>query len=446
MVDDSGAPAGWEHTTLGAVGKYLNGRAFKKSEWSTIGRPIIRIQDLTGSSANPNYFEGDVEDRYVVRPGDFLISWSATLGAYIWDGPEGVLNQHIFKVESNIDKRFHYHLVRDRLRELARNAHGSGMVHVTKTIFDETSIAIPQAVEVQAQIAAAIDAAEARADVARSHLDRAGRAIKRFRRAVLAAAASGRLTEDWRSDQMADTEALLAKFLGLRAASSSRAARKQPEVPDADSLLDIPAAWTRATIDQLCPIVTDGEHQTPPRTKAGVPLLSARNVLNGSIVFEPVDHISEQTYDQLRRRIQLTAGDVLLTCSGTVGRSAVVEEGMRFALVRSVAVLRPALPVGEFLSLALRSPQLQDQINAKKTETAQANIFQGKIRTLTVPLPSLEEQAEIVRRAALLFRTADALGARIQTASRLIDKSADGVLAKAFRGEFRSNGTVDVAA
>lgn len=132
MSDGLVVPDGWRGTTLGSLGRYQNGRAFKTHEWSARGRPIIRIQDLTGSNRNPNHYEGEVEERYAVRPGDLLISWSATLGAYIWDGPEAVLNQHIFKVESNIDKRFHYHLVRACIADLERNAHGSGMVHVTK--------------------------------------------------------------------------------------------------------------------------------------------------------------------------------------------------------------------------------------------------------------------------------------------------------------------------
>lgn len=126
--NENGAlPKGWVPTTLGTIGSYLNGRAFKSSEWSTMGRPIIRMQDLTGSNRNPNFYAGEADDRHVVRPGDFLISWSATLGAYIWEGPEAVLNQHIFKVLSRIDQRFHYHLVRNEIADLERRAHGSGM-------------------------------------------------------------------------------------------------------------------------------------------------------------------------------------------------------------------------------------------------------------------------------------------------------------------------------
>ena len=198
MSDAITVPDGWTATTLGAIGNYLNGRAFKRSEWSPTGRPIIRIQDLTGSNVNPNHFEGDAEPRYVVTAGDLLISWSATLGAYIWNGPEAVLNQHIFKVESKINKRFHYHLVRDCLAELDRNAHGSGMVHVTKGVFDNTPVAVPDDPRLQEALAALIDDAERFQASALAHLGTASHAVERLRRAVLATACSGGLTADWR--------------------------------------------------------------------------------------------------------------------------------------------------------------------------------------------------------------------------------------------------------
>lgn len=85
-------------TTLGDVADYINGRAFKPSEWESTGKPIIRIQNLTNSSTEINRTTGTFEERYLVRSGDLLFAWSASLGAYIWNGENGWLNQHIFKV------------------------------------------------------------------------------------------------------------------------------------------------------------------------------------------------------------------------------------------------------------------------------------------------------------------------------------------------------------
>lgn len=83
---------------LGNIATYLNGYAFKPSDWSEDGLPIIRIQDLTGTSTDPHYYNQKYDEKYEINDGDVLISWSASLGVYVWHGEKALLNQHIFKV------------------------------------------------------------------------------------------------------------------------------------------------------------------------------------------------------------------------------------------------------------------------------------------------------------------------------------------------------------
>ena len=87
--------------TLGDVATYINGRAFKPQEWETSGRPIIRIQNLTNSTQECNRTTKQFEEKYRISDGDLLFAWSASLGAHIWHGEDGWLNQHIFKVIPN---------------------------------------------------------------------------------------------------------------------------------------------------------------------------------------------------------------------------------------------------------------------------------------------------------------------------------------------------------
>lgn len=177
-------PRGWTRSTLGEQGRYLNGRGFKKVEWRESGRPIIRIQNLTGSNENFNYFQGDVDGRHVVRPGDLLVSWAATLGAYLWSGPEAVLNQHIFKVESCIDKKFHKYLLDQKLAELMLHTHGSGMVHITRSRFDSVPVEIPPMSE-QRRIVDLLEDHLSRLDAACSEVDRSLVKLRQLRIALL---------------------------------------------------------------------------------------------------------------------------------------------------------------------------------------------------------------------------------------------------------------------
>ncbi|EKU97316.1 restriction endonuclease S subunit [Leptolyngbya sp. PCC 7375] len=147
---------------------------------------------------------------------------------------------------------------------------------------------------------------------------------------------------------------------------------------------------------------------TPKRSETGVLLLSARNVQNGFLSFHKVDYVPTEVYESLTKRLKINSGDVLMSCSGTVGRSCVAPSSLEFALVRSVAVLKPLFGMGEFLSYSIRSPQLQRQINEKKSQTAQANIFQGKIKQLLFAVPPLAEQHRIVNKIEELFTQLDA--------------------------------------
>ncbi len=144
---------------LGDVATYVNGYAFKPSDWSDIGLPIIRIQDLTGNSYQTNRYNGDYAPKYEVNEGDVLISWSASLGVYVWHGEKALLNQHIFKVvfdKTKISKNFFVYQVENILEKADAEAHGATMKHLTKPVFDALLFYLPSLDE-QRKIAAVLD-------------------------------------------------------------------------------------------------------------------------------------------------------------------------------------------------------------------------------------------------------------------------------------------------
>ena len=88
-------------TKIGEVAEFINGAPFKPTDWGDEGMPIIRIQNLTRSNSKFNRTKKNVDKKYIIRNGDLLISWSATIGVFIWDGEDAYLNQHIFLVKNN---------------------------------------------------------------------------------------------------------------------------------------------------------------------------------------------------------------------------------------------------------------------------------------------------------------------------------------------------------
>jgi type I restriction enzyme, S subunit len=130
---------------LGDTARFINGAAFKPADWADDGLPIIRIQNLTGTGETFNRTNRVVRNELIVEPGDLLVSWSATLDAYRWTGPRGVLNQHIFKVLPNdgVNPDYLFFALKQVIAELERKTHGSTMKHVVRSDFESTRIPLP---------------------------------------------------------------------------------------------------------------------------------------------------------------------------------------------------------------------------------------------------------------------------------------------------------------
>ncbi|WP_109122723.1 restriction endonuclease subunit S [Azospirillum sp. TSO22-1] len=188
----SGLPEHWVKAPIGDICDLINGRAFKPSEWSENGLPIIRIQNLNNQKAKYNYFAGAIDDRHHVESGDLLFAWSGTpgtsFGAHIWEGGSAVLNQHIFKVLFNrdlVDSSFLKFAINDTLDELIAQAHGGvGLRHITKGTLERTEISLPPLKE-QRRIAEALNIHLARISDARADLRSALEVGAQYKDAVL---------------------------------------------------------------------------------------------------------------------------------------------------------------------------------------------------------------------------------------------------------------------
>ena len=144
---------------LGDVATYVNGYAFKPSDRGEVGLPIIRIQDLTGNAYDLGFYDGEYPKRIEINNGDILISWSASLGVYVWNRGKALLNQHIFKVvfdKANVDKDYFVYAIKYNLGVMESKAHGATMKHIVKKDFDNTLIPYPSLDE-QKSIAQKLD-------------------------------------------------------------------------------------------------------------------------------------------------------------------------------------------------------------------------------------------------------------------------------------------------
>lgn len=174
---------------------------------------------------------------------------------------------------------------------------------------------------------------------------------------------------------------------------------------------------TERTLEEVFSVITDGTHASPGRSDSGYPVLSAQNVTRGVLNEATSRFTTKAELDDFQRRIEPKRGDVLLTIVGTIGRSAVVEAQSNFVLQRSVAILRPdpTFLDSRYAHHYFGTTGFQKKLHRASNTSAQAGIYLGKLRNLSMPVPPLPEQ----RRIAAILDTANA--ARHHRAGRALE-------------------------
>ena len=200
---------------------------------------------------------------------------------------------------------------------------------------------------------------------------------------------------------------------------------------------DLPDGWAWSRVVSLSSVITDGEHKTPRRVNdfQGYYLLSARNIQNGFLSLTDVDFVDKSEFENISKRCNPKDNDVLISCSGSIGRVAVVNDSNDYVMVRSAAMVRPISINPYYLMFALQSGELQTQMQKASKQTAQANLFLGAIQSLLVPVPPKIEERRIVLVAGQAISIANEIEQNRESASRTILQAKSKILDLAIRGQ-----------
>ena len=142
-------PEGWVETSLDEINGYLNGAALQKFPLKAgeSGLPAIKITQLkAGHTKRADIVSSSVPDKYKIKDGDTLFSWSASLEVESWAGGDGALNQHLFKVTGKTVPAWYAHYSTKSFityfREIAESK-VTTMGHIQRGHITESKIALP---------------------------------------------------------------------------------------------------------------------------------------------------------------------------------------------------------------------------------------------------------------------------------------------------------------
>jgi type I restriction enzyme, S subunit len=244
-----------------------------------------------------------------------------------------------------------------------------------------------------------------RLDEAVINLKRVKANLKRYKAAVLNAAVEGRLVPTEADIARCKSRAyetgaqLLQQVLEVRRCQGNGKSKyKEPPPLNKRDLPKLPDGWCWAALNQLAHRITDGTHRTPKYISHGVPFISVKDIRGGRIHFDDSRYISQTEHAELIKRCNPEPGDVLITKSGTIGRTAVIAVDRPFSLFVSVALIKPVKPYvnARFLQIVIDAYIQSIDISQDVKGGLLKNLHLEDLRLIPIPFPPHAEQARIV--------------------------------------------------
>ncbi len=206
----------------------------------------------------------------------------------------------------------------------------------------------------------------------------------------------------------------------------------------------ISTPWSNCVIKDTCQEIKVGIVIKPSKyyTNAdnGVPAFRSANVREMHIDNFDWVYINEEG-QKINSRCIVHTGDVLIVRSGNPGTSCVVTEPFNgyAAIDIIIAVPNKEMILSEFLSIYTNSPSAKQQISSGKRGMALAHFNVGGYSKMSISIPTLPEQSEIVRILDTFFARESQAKEQIETTLAAIETMKKAILAKAFRGELGTN-------
>jgi type I restriction enzyme S subunit len=280
----------------------------------------------------------------------------------------------------------------------------------------------------QIRIADKLDSMLAKVDAAQARLEKIPTLLKRFRQSVLAAAVSGKLTEEWREGKKLN-------------ATIIKHNKKLEPIGDNENYFDAPSSWSWSRLGSVVRLINGDRGKNYPNqseyVEDGIPFINTGHIEpNGTLSAERMNFITKEKYDSLGSGKIINNDLVYCLRGATMGKTARVTPFDTGAIASSLVIVRPeTLLLTNYCFYFLISPEARKLIKLFDNGSAQPNLSAKSLSMYPIALPSLYEQKEIVRRVESLFTLADTVEKQYLETKKRIDRLTQSLLAKAFRGE-----------
>ncbi|MGP2414120.1 restriction endonuclease subunit S [Pantoea ananatis] len=410
-MDEVKLPEGWEYSQLLNLGTIVTGKTPNTKDVDNFGGniPFIKPGDLDKGGFITETSDTLTESGLLTVPklpvNAIVVTCIGNLGKVGITTKTSATNQQInsFICNENLNFKFLYYQICTLKPWLENESSATTIAIVNKGKFSKAPISIPSLAE-QKIIVDKLDTLLAQVDSTKVRLEQIPQILKRFRQAVLAAAVSGKLTEEWREQNKISSD------------------------------------WKSVQFLELITKLRSGSGDTPSDNVCGIPILRSSAIRPQIINYEDVRYLSSE--ETLNEDNYLKNGDLLFTrLSGSadyVGNCALVKgltKKYQYPDRLFCARLKDQRNANYLEYFCSSNIFREHIIKSIKSSAGHQRITLDAIRTAQIFIPDYLEQTEIVRRVEQLFAYADGIEKQVQNALERVNNLTQSILAKAFRGE-----------
>lgn len=224
-----------------------------------------------------------------------------------------------------------------------------------------------------------------------------------------------------------------------KAVDTLKTTKEQLEVYRQAVLVDAFRVATNSThlkIGYVCAKIVDCPHSTPKWEKNGKLCLRTTNFKRGYLDLQSPNYVSEETFNDRNRRIIPQPGDILYSREGSVlGIACTIPSNVYPCLGQRMMLLRSGEKLNNrYLMHYLNSPMVTNHVIATKGGTGSPHINVGDIKEFQIPIPSLEEQSNIVRQIEEQLSSCDNVEKTVDAILTQADAMRQSILKQAFEG------------
>lgn len=449
-------PLGWTEVSLADVAVWGSGGTPNRSRSEYYGGdiPWIKTGDLNDSVINESSefitLEGLKNSSAKLFPKGCVViaMYGATIGKTAILGIDATTNQACavaMPTEATTNDFLHYYLKQQRQNFIDKGK-GGAQPNISQTIIKGHPINLPPLAE-QQRIVAKLDALFGHLEALRTRLDRIPQLLKNFRQQVLTQAVTGKLTEEWRKEIVLDLGFIETINLKHYQKLKPVQARGQKGFDENSVLYTLPESWH--WVPQL-KLTKDGSNsisagpfgtifKAKDFRSDGVPIIFLRHVKPEGFNQAKPTFMDENVWKKYHQEYSVTGGELLVTKLGDPpGDATIYPRNLGTAMVTPDVMksdLDDSLIVVDYVKYFFNSNICKDLIAKISFGMTRLRIDLTMFKSFPIPVPTLDEQREIVSRVESLFSIADKIEAQYQSLKAKIDALPQAILAKAFKGE-----------